>query len=120
MLCFATICGLRRRTAASVMWKRDKLRIIAAAEMIAIFAVGVDCRMFDLEFWSEKGHSSRLHVDVAWLRGRNQSKLRNAKTCCNVPVSLRLGRSSMLHDTHVVHLSNRSWVQWQKKRTMRR
>jgi hypothetical protein len=41
--------------AASVMWKRDKLRIIVVAEMIAMFAVGVDCGMFGLEFWSEKG-----------------------------------------------------------------
>jgi hypothetical protein len=39
MLCFATICGLRSKTAASVMWKSDKLRIIVAAEIIAIFAV---------------------------------------------------------------------------------
>jgi hypothetical protein len=29
----------------------------------------------------ERESGSRLHVDVAWLRGRSQSKLRNAKTC---------------------------------------
>jgi hypothetical protein len=78
MLCFATIWGLRRSTAARVKWNSDKLRIIAAAEIIAMFAAGVDVvKCVGNRDFGVKRDRSRLHVDVACHPRTKQSKLRN-------------------------------------------
>jgi hypothetical protein len=55
MLCWAMICGFRKRTAARVRWNSDKLRIIAPADMMAMFAVVVDAVVSGAQNRSEFG-----------------------------------------------------------------